>query len=36
LAVIISKQSFATTSGITTSIGLTVAFDSECLHLSAK
>ena len=35
-AVIISKQSFATTSGITTSIGLTVAFDSECLHLSAK
>jgi hypothetical protein len=25
-----------TTSGITTSIALTVAFDSKCLHLSAK
>ena len=35
-AVIISKQSFATTSGITTSIGLTAAFDSKCPHRSAK
>jgi transposase InsO family protein len=31
-----SKQSFATTSGITTSIGLTAAFDSKCPHRSAK
>ena len=32
----ISKQSFATTSGITTSIGLTAAFDSKCLHGSVQ
>jgi len=35
-AVVISKPSFATTSGITTSIGLTVVFDSKCPYRSAK
>ena len=35
-AVVISKPSFATTSGITTSIGLTAAFDSKCPHRSAQ
>ncbi len=35
-AVVISMQSFATTSGITTSIGLTAAFDSKCLHRSVQ
>jgi hypothetical protein len=35
-AVPISKPSFATTSGITTSIGLTSAFDSKCPHHSAQ
>ena len=33
---ITSKQSFATTSGITTSIDLTAAFASECVHRSAQ
>jgi len=33
---ITSKQSFATTSGITTSIGLTAVFDSKCPHRPAK
>jgi transposase len=35
-AVIISKQSFTTTFGITTSIGLTAVFGSKCPHRSAK